>query len=32
LNCDGTPATAPAQIFSITPMVGIKAKMTNGEN
>ena len=30
LNCDGTPATAPAQIFSITPLVGIKAKMTNG--
>ena len=30
LNCDGTPATAPAQMFSITPLVGIKAKMTNG--
>lgn len=28
LNCDGTSATAPAQIFSITPMVGIKAKNT----
>ena len=28
LNCDGTAQTAPAQIFSITPMVGIKAKMT----
>ena len=32
LNCDGTPATAPAQVFSINPMVGIKAKMTNGAN
>lgn len=32
LDCDGTPTTAPAQIFSITPMVGIKAKMTNGAN
>jgi hypothetical protein len=28
LNCDGTAATAPAQIFSLTPMVGVKAKMT----
>ena len=28
LNCDGTAETAPAQIFSLTPMVGIKAKMT----
>lgn len=26
MNCDGTPATAPTQIFSITPMIGIKAK------
>ena len=30
LDCDGTPATAPVQIFSITPMIGVKAKMTNG--
>jgi len=28
LNCDGTADTAPAQIFSLTPMIGIKAKMT----
>ena len=28
LDCDGTAATAPAQIFSLTPMVGVKAKMT----
>lgn len=28
LNCDGTAETAPAQIFSLTPMVGLKAKMT----
>lgn len=28
LTCDGTATTAPAQIFSITPMVGVKAKMT----
>jgi hypothetical protein len=26
MNCDGTAATAPTQIFSITPMIGIKAK------
>jgi hypothetical protein len=30
LNCDGTSATAPAQIFTLTPMIGIKAKMTQG--
>jgi hypothetical protein len=28
LSCDGTAETAPAQIFSLTPMVGLKAKMT----
>lgn len=32
LSCDGTSATAPAQIFSITPMIGEKAKMTKGVN
>jgi hypothetical protein len=26
MNCDGTAATAPTQIFSITPMIGVKAK------
>lgn len=30
LNCDGTSATAPAQIFTLTPMIGIKAKQTQG--
>lgn len=28
LNCDGTAETAPAQIFSLTPMVSLKAKMS----
>ena len=32
LTCDGTSATAPTQIFSITPMIGEKAKMTKGVN
>ena len=32
LECEGTAETAPAQIFSITPMVGIKAKMRSGVN
>jgi hypothetical protein len=30
LNCDGTSATAPAQIFTLTPVLGIKAKQTQG--
>jgi hypothetical protein len=29
-SCDGTAETSPAQIFSITPMIGVKAKMTKG--
>ena len=28
LTCDGTPQTAPTQIFSLTPMIGLKAKMS----
>jgi hypothetical protein len=28
LTCNGTEETAPAQIFSLTPMIGIKAKMS----
>lgn len=28
LTCDGTSETAPAQIFSLTPMIGVKAKMS----
>jgi hypothetical protein len=28
LTCDGTEETAPAQIFSLTPMIGVKAKMS----
>ena len=31
-TCDGTSATAPTQVFSITPMIGEKAKMTKGVN
>jgi hypothetical protein len=29
LNCDGTVDTSPAQIFSITPMIGTKAKTSD---
>jgi hypothetical protein len=29
LECDGTVDTSPAQIFSITPMIGMKAKMSD---
>ncbi len=29
-SCDGTAETSPAQIFSITPMIGVKAKLTKG--
>jgi hypothetical protein len=29
LECDGTIATSPAQIFSITPMIGMKAKSSD---
>ena len=32
LTCDGTPATSPVQVFSLTPMVGIKAKVQRGAN
>jgi hypothetical protein len=32
LECDGTPVTSPVQIFSITPMVGVKAKIAKGAN
>ena len=32
LTCDGTSATAPTQVFSLTPMIGEKAKMTKGVN
>jgi hypothetical protein len=28
LTCDGTVATAPAQIFSIIPMIDVKSKVT----
>ena len=28
VTTDGTPSTAPAQIFSITPMIGAKAKIS----
>jgi hypothetical protein len=29
LECDGTIVTSPAQIFSITPMIGMKAKSSD---
>jgi hypothetical protein len=29
LECDGTTVTSPAQIFSITPMIGMKAKSSD---
>jgi hypothetical protein len=32
LNCDGTAFTSPVQVFSITPMIGAKAKISKGAN
>jgi hypothetical protein len=32
LTCDGTTTTAPVQVFSIIPMVGVKAKIAKGAN
>jgi hypothetical protein len=32
LNCDGTALTSPVQVFSITPMIGAKAKISKGAN
>ena len=32
LNCDGTASTSPAQIFSIIPMIGAKAKIAKAAN
>lgn len=32
LTCDGTVTTSPVQVFSLTPMVGIKAKVARGAN
>ncbi len=32
LDCDGTALTSPVQIFSMTPMVGVKAKVAKGAN
>lgn len=32
LTCDGTPSTSPVQVFSLTPMVGVKAKVARGAN
>jgi hypothetical protein len=32
LDCDGTPATSPVQVFSIIPMVGAKAKIQREAN
>ena len=30
MNTDGSESTAPAQIFSITPMIGAKAAISQG--
>lgn len=32
LTCDGTVTTSPVQVFSLTPMVGVKAKVAKGAN
>ena len=32
LDCDGTALTSPVQIYSMTPMVGVKAKVAKGAN
>ena len=32
LTCDGTATTSPVQVFSIIPMVGVKAKTARGAN
>jgi hypothetical protein len=32
LSCDGTTLTSPAQVFSIIPMIGVKAKVSQGVN
>ena len=32
LECDGTASTSPVQVYSIIPMIGIKAKVAKGAN
>jgi hypothetical protein len=32
LECNGAPSTSPVQIYSITPMIGVKAKVARGAN
>jgi hypothetical protein len=32
LECDGTSSTSPVQVYSMTPMVGVKAKVAKGAN
>lgn len=32
LDCDGTASTSPVQVFSITPMIGSKAKISKEAN
>jgi hypothetical protein len=32
LTCDGTATTSPVQVFSIIPMIGVKAKTARGAN
>jgi hypothetical protein len=32
LECDGTAVSSPVQVYSMTPMVGVKAKVARGAN
>jgi len=32
LNCDGTAVSSPVRVYSMTPMVGVKAKVARGAN
>jgi hypothetical protein len=32
LECDGTAVSSPVQVYSMTPMIGVKAKVARGAN
>jgi hypothetical protein len=32
LTCDGTVGSSPVQVFSLTPMIGVKSKVARGAN
>lgn len=32
LTCDGTATTSPVQVFSLTPMIGVRSKVARGAN